>query len=67
MKDRTGLTVSTIRRQMGWTDKNTVSKPKPKPSKISPSVATNDIDELPDEIFTKKINLKNSKLNDPSD
>lgn len=47
---------------MGWTDKNTGSKPKPKPSKITASVATNEIDELPDEIFTQEINLKNSKL-----
>lgn len=50
---------------MGWTDKNTVSKPKPKPSKITASVATNDIDELPEDLFTKEINLKNSKLIDP--
>lgn len=52
---------------MGWTDKNTVSKPKPKPSKITASVATNEIDELPDEIFTQEINLKNSKFIDLSD
>ena len=60
------MTVSSIRRQMGWTDKNSVTKPKPKPSKITASVATNEIDELPDEIFTQEINLKNSKLLNPS-
>lgn len=54
--DRTGLNVSAIRRQMGF-DK-TASKPKSKPASISPSV-TEEVDELPEEIFTQPINLKN--------
>jgi dynactin 4 len=33
-------------------------KPKPKPSSISPSAATSDVEELPDEIFTQEVNLK---------
>jgi dynactin-4 len=43
---------------MGWSDKTT-AKPKIKPSSVTPSVASDDIDELPDEIFTQEINLKN--------
>lgn len=39
----------------------TASKPKSKPAGISPSVPE-DLEELPDEIFTQPINLKNSKL-----
>lgn len=56
LTDRTGLTVSMIRRQIGWTDK---SSPKSKPAAICPSIATEDVDDLPDNIFTKTINLKN--------
>lgn len=39
---------------MGWIDKCT---PKKNPT-INPSVATDEVDELPDDIFTKPINLK---------
>jgi dynactin 4 len=60
-QDRTGLTVSSIRRQMGF-DKSS-PKPKVKPSSITPSVATADVDELPDDIFTQEVNLKNSEWN----
>jgi hypothetical protein len=37
-------------------------KPKPKPSSITPSVASDEVDELPDEFFTQEVNLKNGKL-----
>lgn len=43
-----------VRRQMGWSEKLT---PKKNPT-ISASVASDDIDELPTEIFTQPINLK---------
>lgn len=49
--------MSSIRRQMGF-DKST-PKPKVKPSNITPSVASADVDELPEELFTQGINLKN--------
>ena len=47
-----------IRRQIGWTDKNTQ---KAKPVDISAAVASEDVGELPENIFTNKINLRNSK------
>ncbi|KAI8120348.1 hypothetical protein FF38_13809 [Lucilia cuprina] len=56
LTDRTGLTVSIIRRQMGWSDKNTQ---KAKPVNIAPSIESADVGELPDSIFTQKINLRN--------
>lgn len=56
LTDRTGLTVSLIRRQMGFSDKN---PPKVKPAKINPSTATDVVDELPPTMFTQEINLKN--------
>ncbi|KAG5673323.1 hypothetical protein PVAND_003383 [Polypedilum vanderplanki] len=56
MTDRTGLNVSAIRRQMGF-DKS-AAKPKSKPTAIAPSIAE-DVDDLPEEIFTQPINLKN--------
>ncbi|XP_017471029.1 PREDICTED: dynactin subunit 4 [Rhagoletis zephyria] len=56
LTDRTGLTVSMIRRQIGWPDKNTQ---KAKPVNISPSVATEELEELPDEVFTQPLNLRN--------
>lgn len=59
MTDRTGLTVSSIRRQMGF-DKST-TKSKAKPSTISSSVASSEVDELPDEFFTQEVDLKNSE------
>lgn len=37
------------------------NKPKTKPTEISPSIAEDDVEELPDEIFTQNINLKSSK------
>lgn len=58
LTDRTGLTVSIIRRQMGWSDKNTQ---KAKPVNIAAAQESSDVGELPDSIFTKKINLRNSK------
>lgn len=56
LTDRTGLTVSLIRRQIGITDK---IPPKVKPPKLNPSVASEVVDELPDDIFTNEIYLKN--------
>lgn len=56
MKDRTGLTASIIRRQMGLSDKTT---PKVKQSTINPSLATDVVKELPDDIFVKEIQLSN--------
>uniref|UniRef100_A0A0K8TMS8 Dynactin subunit 4 n=1 Tax=Tabanus bromius TaxID=304241 RepID=A0A0K8TMS8_TABBR len=67
--DRTGLTVSIIRRQMGWSDK---TPPKMKPSAINPSIATDEIEELPADIFTEELDLRNittikQRHNQPSD
>ncbi|XP_055632676.1 dynactin subunit 4 [Toxorhynchites rutilus septentrionalis] len=56
LTDRTGLTVSMIRRQMGWTDSKTQIKATP--SAINRSVASENVAELPLEILTKEINLK---------
>ncbi|XP_034107984.1 dynactin subunit 4 [Drosophila albomicans] len=56
LTDRTGLTVSLIRRQIGWTDK---SLPKPKPVNITSAEATADVEALPADIFTQPINLRN--------
>uniref|UniRef100_A0A1A9X006 Dynactin subunit 4 n=1 Tax=Glossina brevipalpis TaxID=37001 RepID=A0A1A9X006_9MUSC len=56
LTNRTGLTVSIIRRQMGWSDKNTQ---KAKPVNIAPSQQIDDVGELPDAIFTEGINLRN--------
>jgi dynactin 4 len=47
-----------IRRQMGWSDKAPI---KAKPSNITPSLAEEAVNDLPDNIFTEPINLKNSK------
>lgn len=55
LTDRTGLTVSLIRRQIGFADK---IPPKVKPPKLNPSIASDDVEELPDEMFTEEINLK---------
>ncbi|XP_053682885.1 dynactin subunit 4 [Sabethes cyaneus] len=57
LTDRTGLTVSMIRRQMGWSDSKAQIKATPSP--INRSAATEAVDELPPEIFTKEISLKN--------
>lgn len=56
LTDRTGLTVSMIRRQIGWSDK---SPPKAKLISVSPSLATDEVEELPETVFTKELNLKN--------
>jgi len=42
---------------MGWADKSS-AKPKVKPSNIASSVATDEIDELPDDFFAQSVNLK---------
>ncbi|XP_059616858.1 dynactin subunit 4 [Phlebotomus argentipes] len=55
LTDRTGLTVSMIRRQMGWSDK---TPPKTKPIDVKPSEATEEVDQLPDSIFTEPVNLR---------
>ncbi|EDV36912.1 uncharacterized protein Dana_GF11704 [Drosophila ananassae] len=55
LTDRTGLTVSMIRRQIGWTEK---TLPKPRPV-ITPAEATSEVEELPAEIFTEPLNLRN--------
>ncbi|XP_055711094.1 dynactin subunit 4 [Phlebotomus papatasi] len=55
LTDRTGLTVSMIRRQMGWSDK---TPPKAKPIEVNPSEATDEVDQLPDSIFTEPVNLR---------
>uniref|UniRef100_A0A1Q3G1K6 Dynactin subunit 4 n=1 Tax=Culex tarsalis TaxID=7177 RepID=A0A1Q3G1K6_CULTA len=57
LTDRTGLTVSMIRRQMGWTDSKAQIKATPAP--INRSVASEAVDELPEELLTKPIQLKN--------
>jgi hypothetical protein len=54
--------VSSIRRQLGWTDKSSVQKPKAKPSNISPSVASEAVEKLSKDIFTSEVNLKNGKI-----
>jgi hypothetical protein len=59
IKDRTGLTVSSVRRQMGF--EKTTTKPKAKLLDISPSVASSEVEELSDEIFTQEVNLKNGE------
>lgn len=58
LTDRTGLTVSMIRRQMGWSDKQIPHKIKMK--EINPSVSEDDIlDDLPIDLFTKELELCN--------
>lgn len=54
--DRTGITVSMIRRQMGYSDK---SQAKIKPSSINPSIATDVVEPLPDYLFKQELSLKN--------
>lgn len=56
LSDRTGVTVSMVRRQLGWTDKG--STPKVKVAEIKPSEATPAENDLPEDIFTKPIQLK---------
>nr|XP_016941203.1 dynactin subunit 4 [Drosophila suzukii] len=54
LTDRTGLTVSLIRRQIGWNDK----VPKAK-AVITPAEATAEVEGLPANIFTEPLNLRN--------
>lgn len=56
LTDRTGLTVSLIRRQIGWSDK---SIPKTKPISIAAAEASAEVEALPEDIFTQPINLRN--------
>lgn len=68
LTDRTGLTVSLIRRQIGMADK---IPSRVKPPKITPAIASEDVEELDEKIFTEKINLKNittikQRLNHPA-
>jgi len=48
-----------VRRQMGWSDK---TPPKAKRSEIRPSIATDIVEELPEEFFTQKLELNNSNV-----
>ena len=56
LTDRTGVSVSMVRRQLGWTDKT--ATPKVKVADIKPSEATVAENDLPEDIFTKEISLK---------
>ncbi|XP_035893069.1 dynactin subunit 4 [Anopheles stephensi] len=56
LTDRTGLTASMVRRQMGWTDGKVQVKTTPTP--IKESVASDEVDELPDDLFSAEVNLK---------
>lgn len=55
LTDRAGLTVSLIRRQINWGDK---TPQKVHVDQIKKSVASDDTDPLPENIFTDEINLK---------
>uniref|UniRef100_A0A1L8E5D8 Dynactin subunit 4 n=1 Tax=Nyssomyia neivai TaxID=330878 RepID=A0A1L8E5D8_9DIPT len=55
LTDRTGLTVSMIRRQMGWSDK---APPKAKPIDVNASIGVEDVEQLPETIFTQPVNLR---------
>ncbi|XP_041769870.1 dynactin subunit 4 [Anopheles merus] len=56
LTDRTGLTASMIRRQMGWSDGKVQLKTTPIP--IKESVASEDVDELPAELLHAGVNLR---------
>ncbi|XP_049300134.1 dynactin subunit 4 [Anopheles funestus] len=56
LTDRTGLTVSMMRRQMGWSDGKVQLKTTP--TSIKESVASEEVDELPEELFQAEVNLK---------
>uniref|UniRef100_A0A182PL25 Dynactin subunit 4 n=1 Tax=Anopheles epiroticus TaxID=199890 RepID=A0A182PL25_9DIPT len=56
LTDRTGLTVSMMRRQMGWSDGKVQLKTTPTP--IKESIASEDVETLPDELFHAEVNLK---------
>lgn len=55
LSDRTGITVASIRRQMNWHDK---TPQKVKVEEIPKSIATDEIDPLPDSIFDSEVNFK---------
>lgn len=57
LTDRTGLTVAMIRKQMGWADSKAQVKSTLLP--INKSVASETVDDLPADIFTKELTLKN--------
>lgn len=57
LSDRTGVSVSMARRQLGWTDKGSGS-PKVKVAEIKASEAQRAENDLPEDIFTKPIELK---------
>lgn len=46
---------------MGF-EKASSPKPKAKPTEIQPSLASADVDELPDDIFTEPVNLNNGEF-----
>jgi dynactin-4 len=56
LTEKTGITVSMVRRQLGWSDNK--AQMKTTPTAIKGSVASEDVDELLPEIFTQPINLK---------
>ncbi|XP_050076660.1 dynactin subunit 4 [Anopheles maculipalpis] len=56
LTDRTGLTASMVRRQMGWSDGKVQLKTTPTP--IKESTASEEVDELPNELFDTEVNLK---------
>uniref|UniRef100_A0A182JXB4 Dynactin subunit 4 n=1 Tax=Anopheles christyi TaxID=43041 RepID=A0A182JXB4_9DIPT len=56
LTDRTGLTASMMRRQMGWSDGKVQLKTTPTP--IKESIASDEVDELPEELFRAEVNLK---------
>lgn len=56
LTDRTGVNVSMVRRQLGWSDKT--ATPKVKVAEIKASEAARAENDLPEDIFTKEIALK---------
>uniref|UniRef100_A0A182SSW9 Dynactin subunit 4 n=1 Tax=Anopheles maculatus TaxID=74869 RepID=A0A182SSW9_9DIPT len=56
LTDRTGLTASMVRRQMGWSDGKVQLKTTP--TSIKESAASEEVDELPNELFQSEVNLK---------
>lgn len=55
--DRTGITASMLRKRVGLPD---MPHPllKTKPKEVAPSIAKEDVEELPQDIFTKQVNLR---------
>uniref|UniRef100_A0A182VSQ4 Dynactin subunit 4 n=1 Tax=Anopheles minimus TaxID=112268 RepID=A0A182VSQ4_9DIPT len=56
LTDRTGLTASMMRRQMGWSDGKVQLKTTP--TSIKESVASEEVEELSEELFHTEVNLK---------